>query len=107
MKLKVNIMGLVKNKPEFEGEDEGTAVAAAPEKVAQKPAATTAVVEKPAGALAAQRFDMRVMDTFKNALPVSYNTLAQITAQQGSILVRETITFLGDKIVFELLSFQD
>lgn len=125
IKLKVNKMSLLKNKPDFETEDAGTATAnaattaeattkteakvetKADPKVEAKAATSTAVAEKTSGALAAAKFDMRVMETFKDALPVEYNTLAQVVAQQGSLIDRETKTVLGDKVVFELLSYQD
>lgn len=107
-------MSLLKNKPDFEAEDTGAdAAAAQPETTAKAevkvdPKASTAVAAKPqAGALAVKQFDMRVMEAFKDALPVDYNTLSQMTAQQGSFIDRETKVVLGDKIVFELLSYQD
>lgn len=111
-------MGLLKNKPEFETEDgaEGTATATAkaePVKASADTAAAatstqTAVATKPASAIALSKsVDLRVMEVFKDALPVDYNTLSQMVAQQGSFIDRESKTVLGDKIVFELLSYQD
>lgn len=112
-------MGLLKNKPEFETEDNAAATATAevkPEATAkadtkteaEKPSTQTAVATKPASAIALSKsVDLRVMEVFKDALPVDYNTLSQMVAQQGSFIDRESKTVLGDKIVFELLSYQD
>lgn len=106
-------MGLLKNKPEFETEDAATATAevksdASTKTEAAKPSTQTAVATKPASAIALSKtVDLRVMEVFKDALPVDYNTLSQMTAQQGNFLDRESKVNLGDKIVFELLSYQD
>lgn len=110
-------MGLLKTKPEFETETDAAdstatvaqaAAAASPAETTAAASTQTAVATKQASALAVSKsVDLRVMEVFKDALPVDYNTLSQMTAQQGSFLDRETKTVLGDKIVFELLSYQD
>jgi hypothetical protein len=43
----------------------------------------------------------------KNAMPVSYNTFAQIICASGNFVERESKLILGDSVTFELLSFQD
>jgi uncharacterized protein (DUF4415 family) len=107
-------MGLTnKTTPAFESEDGKTADAAAqPSATASesKPeaAATTAVGTKQNTSVAVSaKVDMRVMDKFKDAMRVEYNTLNQVIASNGNFLERESKTVMGDEVVFQLLSFQD
>lgn len=67
---------------------------------------STAVAVKNNNAVAIAE-NLRKLEAMKDALPVEYNTLAQMTAQQGNIMDRETKTVLGDTVVFEVLSYQD
>lgn len=117
-------MGLLNpSTPKFETEDDAAAAkvdvkteAAPAEKLtapADKPVAaaqpaSTAVAPKTSTAVApAQKFNMDALGSYKDALRVDYNTLAQMTAQQGNIMDRESGTVLGDTVVFTLLSYQD
>lgn len=73
-----------------------------------KPAATTAVATTNHSATAvAIAQSMQAMTAFKDALHVDYNTLAQVIANQGNFIDRETKVVLGDTVFFELLSYQD
>jgi hypothetical protein len=101
-------MALIKDKtptatPAFEGDDDS---AATDQTSLVKP--DTAVAVKPASALAvATKVDLRVMDSFKDAMTVDYNTLSQVIATNGNFVDRESKTIMGDTVVFTLLSFQD
>jgi hypothetical protein len=91
--------------PTFEdGDDSATTTATTTSDVK----ADTAVAVKPASALAvATKVDLRVMDSFKDAMTVDYNTLSQVIATNGNFVDRESKTIMGDTVVFTLLSFQD
>lgn len=75
-----------------------------PAEVAQR-----AVQQHTANALAAQskKVNMHVIAQLKDALPVDFNTLAQIQANQGKFRDKETEKNLGETIELELLSWQD
>lgn len=97
----------------FESDDDTPAVQqpVATEAVAAEPvaaAAKTAVAVKSTAevAVAQPKTNMRVLDSFKDAMPVEYNTLEQIIANQGNFQERESKTNMGDTLVFELLSYQ-
>jgi hypothetical protein len=114
-------MTLIKNKtpaatatPAFEGDDDSatttatTTATATSDTKATDVKSETAVAVKPSAALAvASKVDLRVMDSFKNAMVVDYNTLSQIIATNGNFVDRESKTIMGDTVVFTLLSFQD
>jgi hypothetical protein len=103
-------MALIKDKtptatPAFEGDDDSATTTAT---TASDVKSDTAVAVKPASALAvATKVDLRVMDSFKDAMTVDYNTLSQVIATNGNFVDRETKTVMGDTIMFTLLSFQD
>lgn len=59
------------------------------------------------GAGALQTLSANPMEALKNALPVDFNTLSAIKAEQGNLLDRETNTVLGDQLTGEILSWQD
>lgn len=120
-------MGLMDkaSKPAFEGEGadgtNGAQEQAQQDAAVQQTQAQAEAADKAAGAstgtaVATQgtravgkvqpKFDMQIMSGFKDAMRVNYNTLQQITAQQGNFIERETNVILGDEIVFELMSFQ-
>lgn len=80
--------------PAFESEETGAAT-------------TTAVAVKTEPKGLAVKVDLNVMDQFKDAMKVEYNTLNQVIATNGNFVDRETKTVLGDTVVFTLLSFQD
>ena len=97
-------MGLLNTKTAagaFESDDE-----------AIEQTSNTAVVVKATGlgsssiAVAQPAANARILETFKDAMPVEYNTLEQIIANQGNFQERESKTNMGDTIVFELLSYQ-
>lgn len=93
-------MSLLKktDTPTFEDGDDTTTTSTA----------STAVTETKASAVAvASKVDLRVLDKYKDALKVEYNTLSQIIATNGNFMNREDNMVLGDTIVFTLLSFQD
>lgn len=105
-------MGLI-NKT-FEGEENnaaaeaGTTNAAAAAAAAPVAAAAAApVAVKPANTALGAPIALNALDSMKDLMRVEYNTLSQMTAQQGSIMDRETKTVLGDTVVFNLLSWQD
>lgn len=99
--------------PAFEAEGDNTAVTApaaakVEAKAATKTQPTTAVATTNQSATAvAIAQSMQAMTAFKDVLPVDYNTLAQIIANQGNFIDRETKVVLGDTVFFELLSYQD
>lgn len=108
-------MGLI-NKPAFETETDtasaastdtaaSPAAAAADAPAADKP--KTAVAKPQNTALALPTLTLNLFDQVKDALPVEYNTLNQIIANQGNLQDRETKTILGDTAVFKILSWQD
>lgn len=43
----------------------------------------------------------------KDAIPVEYNTLSQLQAQQGNFFEKETKTPMGDWMIAEVMSWQD
>lgn len=102
-------MSLLKNTPAFESDDAAgvaeTAAAVATTATAT-PAATAVAVAAPAPIAEFKKLDLKVLDKLENALQVEYNTLTQIIATNGNFVDRETKTILGDKISFELLSYQ-
>lgn len=102
-------MALIKNTaPAFEDADNASTSTAATA-VATTTAATpdSGAVTETKGKQIAVKVDLRVMDDFKDALAVDYNTLDQIIATNGNFVDRETKTVMGDTVVFTLLSFQD
>ena len=89
--------------PAFEAGDDTTKPASTTETKAG-----TAIAEAKTSAIAvATKVDPRVMDQYKDAMKVEYNTLNQVIATNGNFVDRETKTVLGDTVVFTLLSFQD
>lgn len=104
-------MSLLNTKPTFETETETSAVAETVKVTNQKLSTTKpsseVVVEPAKSAVIAPKVNLRVMESFKDAMVVDYNTLNQIIATNGNFVDRETKTVLGDKIAFELLSYQD
>lgn len=93
----------------FESDDDTVAEASiAVETAAPAAEAKTAVAVKPAAqvAVAKAAVNARALESFKDAMPVEYNTLEQIIANQGNFQERESKTNMGDTIVFELLSYQ-
>jgi hypothetical protein len=97
----------------FEAEDEGTAGAAAATvatSVGVTTAASTAVATKPAGqpSVASQfASTVDVVSARKNAMPVTFDMLVPLIANNGNICRRADKKALGDEIVFELMSWQD
>lgn len=97
-------MGLLNTKTAgaFESDDDNAAVQAPTTAVAVKATglgSSSIAVTQPAA-------NARVLESFKDAMPVEYNTLEQIIANQGNFQERESKTNMGDTIVFELLSYQ-
>lgn len=93
----------------FESDDETTThqetvTTSAP--TAAEPATAVAVKATAEVAVAQPKANLRVLESFKDAMPVEYNTLEQIIANQGNFQERESKTNLGDTIVFELQSYQ-
>lgn len=86
---------------------EATAAATPAATPAAAPAATTAVATKPANTALGSPIALNALDSMKDLMRVEYNTLCQMTAQQGNVMDRETKTVLGDTVVFTLLSWQD
>lgn len=106
----MSLLNKIENNDETNAADT-TAKAAAPATVkptATAEAKTTALAAKPAAALQVKvAQNMRVMEAFKDALPVDYNTLTQVIASNGNFMDRETKTVMGDTLIFEVLSYQD
>jgi hypothetical protein len=108
----VIMMALIKDKdvtatanPAFEDGEDSTATT---KTAASDVKSDTAVAVNAKTTVAvATKVDLRVMDSFKDAMTVDYNTLSQVIATNGNFVDRETKTILGDTIVFALLSFQD
>jgi hypothetical protein len=90
--------------PAFEDGDSTTTTATATDDSVKSSALTET---KTSAVAVANKVDLRVMDQYKDALSVDYNTLDQIIATNGNFVDRETKTVLGDTVVFTLLSFQD
>ena len=106
-------MGLI-NKPAFESEADtkaapaGSAAPAPAGSAASDAAKPKTEITKPQNtALALPTLTLNLFDQVKDALPVEYNTLNQIIANQGNLQDRETKTILGDTAVFKILSWQD
>ena len=112
-------MSLLKKAEEVAGQTaaEGGATAA-PETVAQpateqaKPsevAANAVAMHRAASALAVapNKVNVNVISQLKDALPVDFNTLTQLQANQGKFKDKETDKNLGETITLELLSWQD
>ena len=98
-------MGLLNTKTAgaFESDDDNTVVESSTTAVAVK---ATALGSSRNVAVAQPATNARVLESFKDAMPVEYNTLEQIIANQGNFQERESKTNMGDTIVFELLSYQ-
>ena len=95
--------------PAFEAED-GTADAStqAAANTGATASTTTAVAAQKGGAVSTNfKANMKVLEDFKGALPVEYNTLSQVIANNGNFVERESKTNMGDSLTFTLLSFQD
>lgn len=95
--------------PAFEAED-GAADAStqAAADTGATASTTTAVAAQKGGAVSMNfKANMKVLEDFKGALPVEYNTLSQIIANNGNFVERESKTNMGDSLTFTLLSFQD
>jgi hypothetical protein len=114
MKLKVSTkMGLLNNNATAAVFEEDADTATATPEASQAPAAqakapkTTAIAPKAATGLVVAKPDFSALTVFKDALPVNYNTLAQIIATNGNFKDRESGKIMGDTIVFELMSYQD
>lgn len=91
--------------PAFEDGDDATATTTT---TTTTSTASTAVAEaKTSAVTTVHKVDLRVMDQYKDAMKVEYNTLNQVIATNGNFVDRETKTVLGDTVVFTLLSFQD
>lgn len=93
----------------FEDMETESAVGVA-EPQATAPVSTPSVAVAPVGrsALAVRNNeDMNAIKGMKNAYTVQYDSLAQILAAQGTFSERESDTNMGDKLVFELMSYQD
>jgi hypothetical protein len=93
----------------FEAEPESE-VAVAEKVEVDAPADQTAVAVQPAASVSATTRTGKLVDVLgemKNTLTVDYNTLTRLQVIQGSYLLHETKTSLGDTIEFELLSYQD
>lgn len=58
-------------------------------------------------AVAAPKINTKVLAELRNALPVEFNSLAQVQAVQGSFRDKETETKMGETIRLRLLSWQD
>ena len=96
-------MGLLNTK--FESETDTA--------TAEHPATETATAAAPVVVSSATAVTMVAPNTgdvigqFKGAMPVDYNTLAQVKCTNGNFVEREANKVMGDTIVFELLSWQD
>ena len=91
--------------PAFEDADAATA-----DNSASATASTSTAVATPAkgGAVSTSfKQNMKVLEDMKGALPVEYNTLSQIIANNGNFVERESKVNMGDSLTFTLLSFQD
>lgn len=86
-----------------------SALAAAAATVANAAAAATVAVQvaQPTQLAVHAATMVNVLEPFKNALRVEYNTLESVIATNGNFVARESKKVLGDTITFELLSFQD
>lgn len=98
--LKSNSNANADAKPSFEDD---TSTATATQASTERAVAT----KKPNAVGAVAKVDLTVMESFKDALTVEYNTLAQIIATSGNFVAREDKTNMGDSVIFGLLSFQD
>jgi len=103
------------NSPAFE-EQESDVATATPETPAAgwssedaptPQAPRTAVAAKATNAVATSLRNMNAIKDLKDAYKVQYNSLAQITATQGNFGDRESNTNFGDRVVFELMSYQN
>lgn len=92
----------------FESDDDTVADQATITASIATEAPVTAVAVKPTAQVAVAKpvANARVLESFKDAMPVEYNTLEQIIANQGNFQERESKVNMGDTIVFELLSYQ-
>lgn len=86
-----------------------TTQAAAPAAPAPSQVAANAVAMHNAKAALAvnSKVNIHVIAQLKDALPVDFNTLAQVQANQGKFRDKETEKNLGETIEIELLSWQD
>lgn len=97
-------MGLLnKTVAAFESEDENTPTAQVSTSAETN---TVTVVKASAVGISNPSVNARALEAYKNAMPVEYNTLEQIIANQGNFQERESKTNMGDTVVFELLSYQ-
>lgn len=90
----------------------GEALAANPAKadVALVPIKLSGLIDANAllgNTVVAMREAAQVLGTFKDAMPVEYNSFDQIIASNGNFVDRETKKVLGDEVTFVFLSFQD
>lgn len=92
----------VNNSASFEDDETTAAPVAATVTTPQ----AVAVVQKQAVAIVPTAMP-NVLEQFKNALRVEYNTLEAIITTNGNFVSRESKKVLGDTVTFELLSFQD
>ena len=88
--------------PDFENPDEAGIVADAP-----APAPKTTALAAASSRAVAIPGNIHVLDSLKNALPVEFNTLAQVQPTQGQFMDKDKDESLGAEICIELLSFQD
>ena len=90
--------------PAFEDGDTATTTATATDDNVKS---STLTETKTSAVAVANKVDLHVMNSYKDAMKVEYNTLDQIIATNGNFMDRESNTVLGDTVVFTLLSFQD
>ena len=92
----------------FESEDEGAAAVATSVGVTH-PASTAVAVKPAAPPTVATQFasTVDVVSSRKNAMPVTFDMLVPLIANNGNICRRADKKALGDEIVFELMSWQD
>lgn len=94
--------------PAFENPDAGTAAVATPAPAAAAtPTPVTAIATQQVNAVATTSASINPFAEMKNAYTVDYNTLAQLMATNGNFMAKEDGAMLGDKIVLQLMSFQD
>jgi hypothetical protein len=94
--------------PAFEDGDSTTTTATGTATATDDNVKSSTLTETKTSAVAvANKVDLHVMNSYKDAMKVEYNTLDQIIATNGNFMDRESNTVLGDTVVFTLLSFQD
>lgn len=97
---------------QFESDDSDmvTASATAADKAtgtAEVKAEQSLVAAKSSSLATSMRSSQDAIGAYKDALRVDYNTLDQLIASNGNFIDRESKTVLGDRVDFDLLSFQD